>query len=136
MPDAGLLSPFRKSSVWLSAFVCWTLTLWLLSERPTPEISSLDLPGFDKILHFTYFLLGALLFSIALHLRGSSAWPRNFLIVVITLATIGALDEWHQSWIPSRSGNDLGDWGADLLGALTGALICKALPTASVLKTG
>ena len=127
MPVARFLSPVRNSSVWLSAFVCWALILWILSERPTPETINLDLPGFDKVLHFTYFLVGALLFSIALHLRGSSSWRRNFLVVVITLATIGALDEWHQSWIPSRSGNDLGDWGADLLGALTGALICKAL---------
>ena len=53
--------------------------------------------------------------------------PWSLLVVTISLAAIGALDEWHQSWIPTRSGNDLGDWIADVLGSLTGALACKVL---------
>ena len=45
--------------------------------------------------------------------------------VVIVLAMVGVLDEWHQSWIPERSGNDFGDWLADVAGALAGALVFK-----------
>lgn len=117
----------RKSGVWLSAFALWALLLWILSGRPLPEANTINLPGFDKILHFVYFLIGAFLLSIALYIRGLSSWYRNLLVVLITVAVIGALDEWHQSWIPGRSGNDLGDWIADLLGGIAGALISKSL---------
>ena len=129
MPAAGFPSLLRKSRLWLIAFALWALILWILSGRPPPEVSTLDLPGFDKILHFVYFLIGAVLLSIALHLRGSCSWRHNLVVVVIALAMIGAIDEWHQSWIVGRSGNDLGDWVADLLGCFAGALICKPLDT-------
>ena len=63
-------------------------------------------------------------------------------VLVIVLATVGALDEWHQSWVPGRSGNDPGDWLADVVGALTGGLVFKrfhclldrALPDSSSAK--
>ncbi len=106
------------------------MALWFLSGRPVPEAPTVDIPGFDKVLHFTYFLIGAILLSIALHLRRDprrASFPWSLLVVTISLAAIGALDEWHQSWIPTRSGNDLGDWIADVLGSLTGALACKVL---------
>lgn len=127
MPGAGFSSLLRKSRLWLLGFALWVSILWILSGKPPPEVSTLDLPGFDKILHFVYFLIGAVLLSITLHLRGSYSWIHNLVVVVIALAMIGAIDEWHQSWIPGRSGNDLGDWIADLLGGLSGALICKPL---------
>jgi len=127
MPVAGFSSLLRKSRLWLLGFALWVLILWILSGRPLPEVSTFDRPGFDKILHFVYFLIGAVLLSIALHLRGSYSWRHNLVVVVIALAMIGAIDEWHQSWIVGRSGNDLGDWIADLLGCFSGALICKPL---------
>ena len=55
----------RKSGVWLSAFALWALLLWILSGRPLPEANTINLPGFDKILHFVYFLIGAFLGSAA-----------------------------------------------------------------------
>jgi len=37
----------------------------------------------------------------------------------------GALDEWHQSWSMNRSGNDLGDFLADVVGTLSGILVAQ-----------
>lgn len=44
---------------------------------------------------------------------------------VVVIALIGALDEYHQSFTPGRSGNDPFDWLADLLGAIAGAFTFK-----------
>jgi len=126
MRDSRFPTLLRTSSVWLSAFALWACLLWILSDRPLRGANIIDLPGVDKILHFLYFLIGAVLLSVALYLRGLSSWCRNLFVVLITVAVIGALDEWHQSWVPGRSGNDLGDWIADLLGGVAGALISKS----------
>lgn len=117
------------SPFWSSIFLLWGIVLWLLSDGPIPTHGGPDLPGLDKILHFGYFFSGAGLLSAALYLsrrnRTGLSWRRLVITVVIVLATVGALDEWHQSWIPERSGNDFGDWLADVAGALTGALVLK-----------
>ncbi|MFP6884600.1 MAG: VanZ family protein [Roseibacillus sp.] len=117
------------STFWSSIFLLWGIVLWLLSDGPIPTHGGPDLPGLDKILHFGYFFGGAGLLSAALYLsrrnRTGLSWRRLVITVVIVLATVGALDEWHQSWIPERSGNDFGDWLADVAGALTGALVFK-----------
>jgi VanZ family protein len=34
----------------------------------------------------------------------------------------GVADEFHQSFVPGRQGNDLGDMTADLIGATLGAM--------------
>ena len=116
------------STFWSSLFLLWGIVLWLLSDGPIPTHGGPDLPGLDKILHFGYFFGGAGLLSAALYLshrnRTGLSWRRLVITVVIVLATVGALDEWHQSWIPERSGNDF-DWLADVAGALTGALVLK-----------
>jgi VanZ family protein len=43
------------------------------------------------------------------------------------LFSVGALDEWHQSWYEFRSGNDAGDLTADFFGALAGTLVFRKL---------
>ncbi len=129
MPRPRLPACRSRSPFWSTLFLLWGIVLWLLSDGPIPMRDGPDLPGFDKILHFGYFFGGAGLLSAALYLHGSNrpglSWRRLVITVVIVLATVGALDEWHQSWIPERSGNDFGDWLADIAGALTGALVFK-----------
>ena len=129
MPLPRLPACCSRSAFWSTSFLLWGIALWLLSDGPIPIREGPDLPGLDKILHLGYFFGGAGLLSAALYLhrcnRTGLSWQRLVTTVVIALATVGALDEWHQSWIPERSGNDLGDWLSDLAGALTGALVFK-----------
>ena len=86
----------------------------------------MDIP-IDKILHFGYFFGGAGMLSAALFLQKKKplAWDTLHLIVVGSLSLVGALDEWHQSWYPFRSGNDAGDLTADLVGAFFGTLVFR-----------
>lgn len=119
----------RKSYFWAVAFIAWAVVLWFLSDGPVPETPGPKLPGLDKVLHFGYYFGGAGLLSAALYLCSPSAPNWSALIVLVTLAVsaIGILDEWHQSWVPERSGNDPGDWLADTYGALAGTLVFRRL---------
>ncbi|NNC90346.1 MAG: VanZ family protein [Akkermansiaceae bacterium] len=115
---------------WLSSFLAWFLALWALSSMALITTGGPEIPGLDKVLHFGYFFGGAGLLSPALFLLRyrpgiSFHWPTLVLLVVIILAAVGALDEWHQSWTPERTGNDPADWLADVLGALAGALVFR-----------
>jgi len=74
------------------------------------------------VAHFAYFLGGG--FLLAWSLRTYFAWRHGVVVLValVAMATVGAGDELHQLFTPGRSGADLGDWMADLLGSLAGVL--------------
>ena len=119
----------RSSPLWSILFIAWFITLWCLSSKPLPGPKAPDILPIDKILHFGYFFGGGGLLSAAIFLRKRSVihWSSVHLLVVLTLFAVGSLDEWHQSWYPFRSGNDAGDLSADILGALAGTLVFRAL---------
>lgn len=76
----------------------------------------------DKMYHFGYFFGGSGLCSAALYTltRGKIAPHHMLTWVVLTLTATGCLDEWHQSWVEGRSGNDSMDLTADILGSVAG----------------
>ena len=117
----------RNPSLWFAAFAVWFGTLWWLSSRVNHFPPGLDFRFSDKLLHFGYFFGGALLFSAYLfRLRPSvPRWGRVLALTVIVVGLTGALDEFHQSHVPGRSGNDPADFTADLLGAFAGALVFR-----------
>jgi VanZ family protein len=87
-----------------------------------PDLPTNSINKIDKIYHFGYFfggsgILCAALFTIS---RGKILPHLLLTAVVFTLTATGALDEWHQSTVPGRSGNDAMDLMADFLGSLVG----------------
>ena len=52
------------------------------------------------------------------------------IVVIVVGFVIGRLDEYHQSFTPGRTGNDNGDWLADILGSIGGAwvMLVSVLP--------
>lgn len=119
----------RHPTVWLIAFLVWFGTLWLLSSVNHPPIPMPPIADFDKVEHFGYFFCGAVLFSAFLYRKRPKppSWWSILTTVVILLALIGALDEFHQSFVPGRSGNDPFDWLADLTGSICGALFFNVI---------
>ena len=105
---------------WL-AVVGWVLVIETLTSWPSPP--SFGAPqGSDKVVHFTmYATLGLLALRAASAHVGAPRW-RRVLAVVGCVSLWGALDEWHQQFIPSRS-MELGDWIADSIGGIAGATI-------------
>jgi len=75
------------------------------SRVPGPEI-----PHFDKLAHFAVFGLLATL----LHRAGAPHWKSW--VSVLVVSAYGAIDEWHQYFVPGRS-TELADWIMDTLGA-------------------
>jgi VanZ family protein len=82
-----------------------------------------DIP--DKLVHGVYFSVMALLLA---HGVGRTWWGIPMLLVPL----IGALDEWHQLYVPGRDGS-VWDWVADAIG--TGAALYLYV-RATARKTG
>jgi len=118
----------RQPVFWLSAFIIWAVTLWVLSSRSSGP-SGPEIPHLDKVAHFGYFFGGGGLLSAYLFRRQpvSPNWKFIIPVTVAVLGLIGILDEFHQTFTPGRSGNDLYDWFADILGATAGAFTFKRL---------
>ncbi len=120
---------FRNARFWFACFIAWFVLLFILSSTSGSPVKPPPIRHFDKIAHFGYFFGGAGLMSAWLYFRnpGNASWPRIILTVTGLFALIGALDEWRQTFTPGRSGNDPFDWLADILGALAGAFVFKAV---------
>lgn len=118
----------RHPALWLAGLLVWFGTLWALSSLHSagPRI---DVRHIDKLMHFGYFLGGGWLFA-GWRFRLAPAapdWRRIFFSTVTAMALVGAIDEWHQTYTPGRSGGDPWDWTADLLGGAAGALALRAV---------
>ena len=98
---------------WAGLLLAYCGWMFFMSSQPI----TIPGPSFllkDKVLHGIAFGLMAWLAWRAFRL-----WPnieRTFRWAWYYTATYGALDEWHQSYVPGRF-SDVGDWIADALGA-------------------
>ena len=103
--------------------VLWLIGLWVLSSLPGDDVQLPSFPGADKLAHMLFFAVGGAL--LALSLRSGRNWKRRRVIwtVLLAMAVIGALDEFHQLQTVNRSGADPFDWLADCVGGFLGAVV-------------
>jgi len=120
----------HSSRFWGLCFLLWFVLLNLLSHgnkfHPTGTFL-FDIPHFDKVVHFGYFFGGGGLLSAAFFFAEKPRWRKLIVYVTITLSLIGIWDEFHQSFFENRTGNDPGDWLADTVGAICGALVFRLI---------
>ena len=92
--------------------------LWFLSSQSTlPELKGIF--GFDKVQHLIAY--GALAFCLGFWFSPQRRRPwQIFLFCTAIASCYGAIDEFHQYFVPGRS-CDIWDWIADTLGAASGA---------------
>ncbi len=123
-----LISIFTEPKPWLVLFIVWLLTLIVASSFAVrlPDQAP-KIPHFDKITHFGYFFGGGIILAtwqLLKHGIRNSRFTR-YLFPIIFFGIFGAIDEYHQTFTPGRSGNDLYDWIADFLGGALGVLIAN-----------
>jgi VanZ family protein len=104
----------------LAGWVSLTLTL---TSIPDPAFGP-TFPGADKIAHFGFYGVAGFLFVLWRREIGAGAavavvWSAIF------AALLGAVDEYHQQWIPGRS-MELLDWAVDFAGGTAGGF-CSAV---------
>ncbi|MCT4582003.1 MAG: VanZ family protein [Flavobacteriales bacterium] len=89
-----------------------------------PDASFIDIPHFDKIVHFGLYFILSLVTIKGFYLQSSSTLLQQFpyLITLIYGTVLGLILELIQHhYIPFRSGDPL-DLLANILGAITGAI--------------
>jgi VanZ family protein len=99
--------------------------IWFLSSQsilPQPK----GILGWDKLQHLLAY--GVLGFAVGLW-ASPVFWKRRaalaLLLTTLTGSAYGAIDEFHQYFVPGRDCN-VWDWVADTLGAFLGALALMA----------
>ncbi|MFM7181734.1 MAG: VanZ family protein [Verrucomicrobiales bacterium] len=117
-PVRSQILPRLAGAVW----VLWLATLWVLSAQSLPAQKLPDFQFSDKFAHFGYFFLGGSLLAIALR-DVVPVWRKRVLLIIAASALIGAGDEYHQSFVKNRYGNDPWDWLADTIGGTAAALL-------------
>lgn len=105
----------RGFSYWWLPPIVWALVIQVGTSAP--NVPGPDVVGFDKVLHLiAYGILGVLLMrAFRYRLRWSLLRAAAYTLVIG--GAYGALDEWHQSFIPGRSMEFL-DATADLAGLM------------------
>jgi len=98
---------------WL-AVVAYAAVMFYFSSKSGGDLPRWSVMAHDKLLHtLEYAGLGWLL----ARALGGGRW---YWAILGGLA-YGIVDEFHQSFVPGRMGNDVGDISADLLGSALGA---------------
>lgn len=126
MPDCHETPPWQwlwKHATGLALVAYWLL-LFAATHWPQPPDLS-DLPGSDKTLHLTTYALLAFLLARTLTGRRPLTLATAAIVLAI-IAVYGASDELTQPFF-GRS-LELGDWAADMAGAMIGLLAARYSP--------
>lgn len=91
----------------------WAVLIYWFSDQPRWVVTVPPWPGIDKVLHAAVFGILVLLGLWARRARSG----REALCLLLLGCAYGALDEWHQSFVPGRSA-DIWDVLADVLGCV------------------
>lgn len=119
----------KHPGFWLGAVLLWFGVLFYFSSKSDVGIPMLMIKGIDKVQHFGYFFGGGGLLSAFLFFRNpiKPSWRTIILTVFGVMAAVSLIDEYHQTFTPGRSGNDVFDGLADVTGATVGAFVFKAI---------
>ena len=115
---------------WLPAIV-YIVLIFLVSSIPSLKAPGGSFMLADKVAHvIEYALLGLLLYYVAGGWFGRVRWVAMLLLVALG-ASVGALDEVYQSYVPGREMSGY-DWYADIIGVTLGLLLMSGMRPAAV----
>lgn len=109
-----MISPIGKAIIYWILVVLYAGFIFYLSSGPV----TVDIPGNDKLHHMGEFAILSFLLYQALRSSFKNEQPMKIAFLVIILAILyGISDEFHQSFVPTRS-SDIYDVVADASGAI------------------
>jgi VanZ family protein len=94
--------------------VLYAILIFIGSSIPGEDVPR-QLGLHDKIIHATEYA------GFAFLLARAFGW-RRWWLAILAAVLFGVSDEFHQTFTPHRSGNDLGDMTADAVGSTIGAV--------------
>ncbi len=105
----------------------WSIVIANLCFAPASEINKvhINIPHFDKIVHFGMFFILALLIA---GLNGKYATYFNRILLPVIAIVYGGLIELIQLWFISGRDGDWFDWIADNAGVVLGLMVFSFLP--------
>ena len=95
--------------------VIWSLAILFLTSIPNPSIPAPK--DSDKVAHFVVYTILGVLTGRAARLERRQIGVA--LAIVAGISVFGAIDEWHQYFIPGRF-PAFNDWVADTIGGIAG----------------
>ncbi len=118
----------RLALILYAALLCWAIAILWLSSLTPRELPDSAFLLWDKLNHLLAFAVGGWLAATALRVtRPTMPVAGALAAAVVLIAAFGVLDETVQTLTPGRSGGNLGDWVADVIGAVLGSLL--SVPT-------
>jgi len=104
----------------------WLIVIFIESSFPSNAYPKIEIWSADKLVHMgVYGLLAALAYISLIH---QEKYPKllkhAILFTILVCAVYGAVDEFHQYFVPNRDCEFL-DWFADFLGAVIMILLIK-----------
>jgi len=113
----------RTTRLFWFAPLCWAGGILWLSSLTPQELPDAAFIAWDKINHVLAYAVGGWLAAGALRLsRPLAPVAGRIVLAVVMVAVFGIVDESLQALTPGRTGGDIGDWIADVLGAGAGAV--------------
>lgn len=103
--------------LYLALAVTMVFLLFYLGGLPFP--AGLIVEPWDKLAHFTVFAALTLLLGIY-------SGGRHPLVLILLVSAVGAIDEWHQAYLPDRSA-DIADLLVDVSAAVWGVALYSFL---------
>ncbi|MCK9556998.1 MAG: VanZ family protein [Candidatus Cloacimonetes bacterium] len=89
-----------KSRGYLTISILWMCIVWLVSSLPARELPQVQIIGMDKAAHFFVYGVWAILNRLYADSRFKD--KIRFVITLLFLLAMAALDEYHQAFIPGR----------------------------------
>jgi VanZ family protein len=109
----------RLAAAWLPV-VAYAALIFYFSSRPGRGLPRWWFMRYDKVLHAGEYFWFGLLIARALWMSGLRLGRAAWAAIAIGVA-FGVSDEFHQTFVPGRQGNDPGDLAADATGSSLGA---------------
>jgi VanZ family protein len=97
--------------------ILYAALITYLSSKTGSDLPHYEWMKYDKVLHALEYSGLGFLFC-----RALGAFRYRIPVAAAMGLAFGVLDEFHQTFVPGRQGNDLGDMTADLVGATLGAI--------------